>query len=61
MFDFTFNDLLTHLGATKNMRQNGCILVDMDEVSIRELEGQPFRMEGGLDSLHGRRMLSEYR
>lgn len=47
MFDFTFNDLLTHLGATKNMRQNGCILVDMDEVSIRELEGQPFRMEGG--------------
>lgn len=46
MFDFTFNDLLTHLGATKNMRQNGCILVDMDEMSIRELEGQPFRMEG---------------
>ena len=46
MFDFTFDDLLTHLGATKNMQQNGCILVDMDETSIRELEGQPFRIDG---------------
>ena len=46
MLDFAFNDLLIHLGATKNMRQNGCILVDMDEMYIQSLIGRPFRMDG---------------
>ena len=46
MLDFTFDNLSVYLGATENMRQNRCIVADIDETSIQDLTGRPFRVDG---------------
>lgn len=45
MSDVTFRDLFALLGTTKNIRPDGCVLADIDQTAIRELAGQPFRLE----------------
>lgn len=45
MIDITFRDLLENLGTVENIRQDGCILANIDETAIRELTGRPFRLE----------------
>lgn len=45
MLDITFGDILTHLVTSENIRQEGCILTDINGDTIRNLTDQPFRLD----------------
>lgn len=45
MIDITFRDLLENIGTAEDIRQDGCILADIDQTTVKTLMGQPFRLE----------------
>lgn len=45
MLNIAFRDLFSYFGTAKNVRQDGCVLADINETAILKLAEQPFRID----------------